>query len=109
MKKCTNTLNNFLSTIQPQPDPPDQDNHEPIAHTTPDPPSDQQAPPTPDPLDEQPTALPDQPAPPTPGPLDYQPAALPEQVATDSSVVLDEEPKPQRKSCRRKRLVSYKI
>ena len=120
MKKCRHRLphmlNNFLSTTQPQPDPPDQVNIEPIAHPTPDPPNDQPAPPAPDPLDDQPTALPDQPAPPTPGPLDDQHEALPEQVATDSSVVLDystvvtdEQPLPQRRSNRRKKLVNYQI
>ena len=120
MKKCRHRLphmlNNFLSTTQPQPDPLDQGNIEPIAHPTPDPPNDQPAPPAPDPLDDHPTALPDQPAPPTPGPLDDQHEALPEQVATDSSVVLDyptvvtdEQPLPQRRSNRRKKLVNYQI
>ena len=82
---------------QPQPDPPDQVNKEPIAH------------PAPDPIDDQPIGLTHQPAASTPGPPDDQPADLPEQVAAVPSVVLDEDPKPQRKSCRRKKLVSYKL
>ena len=101
MKKCRHRLphmlNNFLSTCQPQPDPPDQVNKEPIAH------------PAPDPIDDQPIGLTHQPAASTPGPPDDQPADLPEQVAAVPSVVLDEDPKPQRKSCRRKKLVSYKL
>ena len=102
MKKCSHRLphmlNNFISTCQPQPDPPDHTNKEPIAH------------PAPDPKDDQPIGVTDQPAPVTPDPHDDQPADLPEQVATVSSVVLDDVPKPQRKSCRRNVIqFSFKI
>ena len=88
MKKCwhkpPHMLNNFLTTLQPQPKPPGQN-----SLTTSQPSSQEpQPPPTPDPPNVQPTPI--------------------VQPHSDPTVILDEHPKPQRRSTRAKRLVSYK-
>ena len=88
MKKCRHRLphmlTNFLSTIQPQPDPPEHhDNHPPPQEQEP------LAPPAPDPPQDQPATI-----------------TLPDQASSD---VPDEQPKPQRRSNRRKKTVSYQI
>ena len=77
-------LTNFLSTIQAQPDPPEhQDNHSTTQEQEP------LAPPAPDPPEDQPTVI--------------------TQSDQASSIVPDEQPKPQRRSNRRKKIVSYQI
>ena len=86
MKRCRHRLphllTNFLSTIQPQPDPPD--NNDPSTQE-----QEPFDPPLPDPT-EDPSAVITQP--------DQAPSSLP-----------DEQPLPQRRSDRRKKPVSYKI
>ena len=87
MKKCwhkpPHMLINFLTTLQPQPKPPGQNS-----------------------LTSQPSSQEPQP-PPTPDPPNVQPTPI-VQPHSDPTVILDEHPKPQRRSTRAKRLVSYK-
>ena len=113
MKKCwhrpPHMLNNFLTVSQPPPLPPDPDSLTIIQ-----PPSQGQvlvAPPD----DQSPSHGQDLFTPPTPVPADDQPDPSPvladdqPEPDPDPTVATDEQPLPQRRSNRRKKLVNYQI